>query len=110
MEYLTPRSSAILPSITNDSLMVLAKEMGMKVTRRRIRIEELAEMTEAAACGTACVISPITKVLDPDNDITYSFGDKPGPVLTKLYHALQDIQYGRVEDTHDWCTVVEDKG
>ena len=110
MEYLTPRSSAILPSITNDSLMVLAKEMGMKVTRRRIRIEELAEMTEAAACGTACVISPITKVLDPDNDITYSFGDKPGPVLTKLYHALQDIQYGRIEDTHDWCTVVEDKG
>ena len=110
MEYLTPRSSAILPSITNDSLMVLAKEMGMKVTRRRIRIEELAEMTEAAACGTACVISPITKVLDPDNDITYSFGDKPGPVLTKLYHALQDIQYGRVEDTHGWCTVVEDKG
>ena len=110
MEYLTPRSSAILPSITNDSLMVLAKEMGMKVTRRRIRIEELAEMTEAAACGTACVISPITKVLDPYNDITYSFGDKPGPVLTKLYHALQDIQYGRVEDTHDWCTVVEDKG
>lgn len=110
MEYLTPRSSAILPSITNDSLMVLAKEMGMKVTRRRIRIEELAEMIEAAACGTACVISPITKVLDPDNDITYSFGDKPGPVLTKLYHALQDIQYGRVEDTHGWCTVVEDKG
>ena len=107
LEYITPRSSAILPSITNDSLMILAKEMGMKVTRRRIRVEELAEMTEAAACGTACVISPITKVLDPDNDITYSFGDKPGPVLTKLYHALQDIQYGRVEDTHGWCIVVE---
>ena len=104
-EYLTPRSSAILPSITNDSLMTLAREMGMKVTRRRIRIEELAEMSEAAACGTACVISPITKVLDPDKDVTYHFGD-PGPVLTNLYHALQDIQYGRVEDKHGWCTVV----
>ena len=106
-EYLTPRSTAILPSITNDSLMTLAKEMGMKVTRRRIRVEELADLQEAAACGTACVISPLTKVVDPDKDITYSFGDKPGPVLTKLYHALQDIQYGRVEDTHGWCTVVE---
>ena len=106
-EYLTPRSTAILPSITNDSLMTLAREMGMKVTRRRIRVEELADMQEAAACGTACVISPLTKVYDPDNDITYSFGDKPGPVLTKLYHALQDIQYGRVEDTHGWCLVVE---
>ena len=106
-EYITPRSSAILPSITNESLMILAKEMGMKVTRRKIRVEELADMSEAAACGTACVISPITKVLDPDKDITYSFGDKPGPVLTKLYQTLQDIQYGRVKDTHEWCTVVE---
>ena len=105
-EYLTPRSSAILPSITNDSLMTLAREMGMKVTRRRIRIEELAEMSEAAACGTACLISPITKVLDPDKDVTYHFGE-PGPVLTKLYHALQDIQYGRVEDKHGWCTVFD---
>ena len=104
-EYLTPRSSAILPSITNDSLMTLAREMGMKVTRRRIRVEELAEMQEAAACGTACVISPITKVLDPDKDVTYHFGE-PGPVLTKLYYALQDIQYGRAEDKHGWCTVV----
>ena len=104
-EYITPRSSAILPSITNDSLMTLAREMGMKVSRRKIRVEELAEMSEAAACGTACVISPITKVLDPDKDVTYHFGE-PGPVLTKLYHALQDIQYGRVKDTHGWCTVV----
>ena len=105
-EYLTPRSSAILPSITNDSLMILAKEMGMKVTRRRIRVEEMSDIQEAAACGTACVISPLTKVVDPENNVTYSFGDKPGPILTKLYHALQDIQYGRVEDTHGWCTEV----
>ena len=105
VEYLTPRSSAILPSITNDSLMTLASEMGMKVTRRKIRVEELAEMQEAAACGTACVISPITKVFDPENDATYHFGE-PGPVLTSLYNALQDIQYGRVEDKHGWCTVV----
>ena len=104
-EYLTPRSNAILPSITNDSLMILANEMGMKVTRRRILVEELADMSEAAACGTACVISPITKVYDPDHEITYHFGE-PGPVLTRLYNALQDIQYGRVEDKYGWCTVV----
>ena len=104
-EYITPRSSAILPSITNDSLMALAREMGIKVSRRRIHVEELADMQEAAACGTACVISPITKVLDPDKDVVYSFGE-PGPVLTKLYHALQDIQYGRVDDTHGWCTIL----
>lgn len=106
-EYITPDSSAILPSITNDSLMTLAREMGMRVTRRPIRVEELSEISEAAACGTACVISPITRVVDPDNDITYSFGDKPGPILTKLYHALQDIQYGRTEDKYGWCRLIE---
>ena len=106
-EYLTPRSSAILPSITNDSLMTLARERGMKVTRRHIRLEELSEMSEAAACGTACVISPIDKVIDPERGKTYSFGADPGPVLTELYHALKDIQYGRSEDRHHWCEVIE---
>ena len=106
-EYLTPRSSAILPSITNDSLMTLAKERGMKVTRRHIRLEELAQMSEAAACGTAAVISPMNKVIDPERGVTYSFGDEPGPVLTALYRALKDIQYGRAEDKHHWCDVFE---
>jgi len=109
VEYLTPRSSAILPSITNDSLMTLAKERGMKVTRRRIRLEELSEMSEAAACGTACVISPIDKVVDPEQGRTYSFGSEPGPVLSELYHALRDIQFGRAEDRHGWTEVVEIK-
>lgn len=109
IEYITPRSTAILPSITNMSLMTLAREMGMKVVQRHIRIEEMQDMQEAAACGTAYVISPISKVFDPDKDTTYYFGDQPGPVLTSLYHALQDIQYGRTKDKHHWCTIVDKK-
>jgi branched-chain amino acid aminotransferase len=105
-EYLTPRSSAILPSITNKSLMTLAKDMGLKVTRRKILLSELSEMQEAAACGTACVISPIDKVVDPDKGITYNISSEPGPVLTKLYNALQDIQYGRTKDKHHWCEII----
>jgi len=107
IEYLTPRSSAILPSITNDSLMTLAREQGYKVTRRHIRLEELAEMQEAAACGTACVISPIDKVIDPEKNKIYHLSEEPGPVLTGLYHALRDIQFGRAEDRHHWCEVIE---
>jgi branched-chain amino acid aminotransferase len=87
--------------------MTLAREMGMKVTRRRIRLEELADMSEAAACGTACVISPIDKVVDTEKNKVYSFGDEPGPVLSRLYHALKDIQYGRSPDTHNWTEIVE---
>ena len=105
IEYLTPRSRAILPSITNDSLMTLAKERGYKVTRRHIRLEELADMSEAAACGTACVISPIDRVIDPEKNVMYSFGAEPGEVLTGLYRALKDIQYGRAEDKHGWTEI-----
>lgn len=106
-EYLTPRSTAILPSITNESLTVHAKEMGMKVTRRHIPVEELATLDEAAACGTACVLSPIDKVIDPDKGVTYTISDEPGPIVTKLYNALQDIQFGRTADVHGWCEIVE---
>ena len=106
-EYLTPRSSAILPSITNESLTILAKKMGMKIVRRHIPVEELATMSEAAACGTACVLSPIDKVIDPDKGVTYHFSDEPGEVITRLYNALQDIQYGRVKDTHHWCEIID---
>ena len=107
IEYLTPRSPAILPSITNDSLMTLARERGMKVTRRHIRLEELADFSEAAACGTAAVISPMNKVIDPEKNKVYTFGSEPGPVLSELYHALKDIQYGRTEDKHGWCELVD---
>lgn len=105
-EYLTPRSSAILPSITNDSLMTLAREHGLKVTRRHIPLAELATIEEAGACGTACVISPIDKVIDLDKNITYTFPNAPGLTLSGLRNALQDIQYGRAEDKHHWCTII----
>ena len=107
IEYLTPDSTAILPSITNNALMTLARDMGMHVIRRPIAITELKDMQEAAACGTACVVSPINRVYDPDNDITYSFGDTPGPAMTSLYNAILDIQYGRAEDKYHWCEIFE---
>ncbi len=107
VEYLTPRSRAILPSITNDSLMTLARDRGMKVTRRRIRVDELSQLKEAAACGTACVISPIDKVIDADKNTIYTFGNKPGKYCTMLYNDLQDIQYGRTEDKYGWCEVID---
>ena len=105
--YITPASSSILPSITNNSLMTLARDMGMKVERRKIPLEELAEMSECGACGTAAVISPIARVIDPDNQRIYEFGKEPGPVSIKLYNALQDIQYGRVPDPYNWCKIID---
>lgn len=106
--YITPKSTSILPSITNKSLMQLAKDMGMKVEQRQIPEEELATFEEAGACGTAAVISPIERIDDLENKKSYviSKDGKPGPVSTKLYHHLRGIQYGTEPDVHGWTKVV----
>jgi len=105
--YVTPKSDSILPSITNRSLMTLCKDMGIPVEARQVALTELADFQEAASCGTGAAISPISKIIDVEEDQLYSFGSKPGPVCEKLYNALRDIQYGRVEDIHGWTTEIE---
>ena len=106
--YVTPKSTSILPSVTNKSLMQLAEDMGMTVERRQIPEEELATFEEAGACGTAAVISPIERIDDPETGRSYVFSKdgKPGPISTKLYNKLIAIQYGIEPDTHGWTRVV----
>ncbi len=107
--YVTPQSASILPSITNRCLMTLAGDLDIPVEERRIEVEELALMQEAGSCGTGAAISPISRIMDPDYGRTYEFGEAPGPVSCLLYNALQDIQFGRAEDTHHWCKVISDR-
>ena len=104
--YVTPKSTSILPSITNKSLMQIAEDLGMNVERRPIAEDELDSCEEAGACGTAAVISPISHLDDLETGKVYNFGDKPGPWSTKLYETLRGIQYGTIEDKHGWTTVV----
>ncbi len=106
--YVTPKSTSILPSITNKSLMQLAEDFGMKVERRQIPEEELSTFEEAGACGTAAVISPISYIDDLETGKRYDFGEKPGPVSHKLFEHLRNIQYGIDEDIHGWTMVVID--
>ena len=107
--YITPKSSSILPSITNRSLQQLAKDLGMEVEVRPIPEEELSTFEEAGACGTAAVISPIRKIDDLENHKSYviSKDGKPGPWSEKLYTHLRAIQYGTEPDVHGWTTVIE---
>jgi branched-chain amino acid aminotransferase len=107
--YVTPDSKSILPSITNRSLQVLAESMGLKVEKRPVPVEELADFEEAGACGTAAVITPIRKVVDVDKNITYTFGDgeQPGPISSKLYETLVGIQNGDEQDSFGWTKILE---
>lgn len=106
--YVTPKSNSILPSITNMSLMDLARDMGMKVERRKIPVDELAEFDEAGACGTAAVITPIRKIVDPEMNKIYEYGkgSEAGPISSKLYYRLTGIQAGDEEDKFNWLSEV----
>ena len=89
--------------------MQLAQDLGLKVERRHIPVEELATLEEAGACGTAAVISPILRIDDLDEHKTYEISKdgKPGPVCLKLYNKLRGIQYGDEPDTHGWVTMLD---
>ena len=107
--YVTPLSTSILPSITNNSLQQIAKDMGMKIEVRPVPEEELSTFEEAGACGTAAVISPIERIDDLEMGKSYvmSKDGKPGPVCTKLYEKLRAIQYGDAPDLYGWVTVLD---
>ena len=107
--YITPKSESILPSITNMSLIEIARSLGMKTERRPVPIEELAEFEEAGACGTAAVISPIGKIVDIEKNTIYDYckDGNPGPVTMKLYKKLIAIQYGDEPDPYGWVTVIK---
>lgn len=107
--YITPASDSILPSITNDSLMQLAADMGLKVERRHIAVEEIPTFSEAAACGTAAVCSPVGEIDDLDTGEKHIIAKdgKPGPVTQRLYDTLNGIRLGEIEDTHNWNVILD---
>jgi len=72
-----------------------------------VPVEELDTFEEVGACGTAAIISPISKVYDRVKNITYDYGNIPGPYTTKLYITLRGIQEGALEDRYNWTTVIE---
>lgn len=107
--YITPASESILPSITNKSLRQIARDLGMTVEERHVPLEEIETFDEIAACGTAAVISPVSRIDDLDTGKTYTFpsGEEAGPVCTRLYNKILAIQHGEEPDTHGWCEIVE---
>ncbi|NVO12092.1 MAG: branched-chain amino acid aminotransferase [Bacteroidales bacterium] len=107
--YITPKSDSILASITNMSIIQLAEDLGLKVERRAVAVDELESFEEVGACGTAAIISPIGEINDLEMGKTYKFckDGKPGSVSKKLYDTLVGIQYGEVEDKYGWTTFVD---
>jgi len=101
---ITPQSESILPGITRDSILQLAEDRGHRVERRKVSIAEWrdgaesGEIVEAFACGTAAVVAPIGTLKATGFEITH---DQTATALS-LREELTGIQYGRVEDRHNW--------
>ena len=104
-------TGTLLPGVTRASLLEVAREMGMEAVEGKISVDQWREdvasgrMTEAFACGTAAVITPIGHVKSASGGWALNHG-QVGPVATKLREALLNIQHGLAPDTHGWMHTV----
>ncbi|UZE48268.1 branched-chain amino acid aminotransferase [Rhodopseudomonas sp. P2A-2r] len=107
----TPPLGTILPGITRDSIIALARDAGRTVREEAYTIQQWradaasGKLKEAFACGTAAVISPIGTVRSASGDFTIN-GGVAGEVAMGLRKQLVDIQYGRAPDPHNWIRKV----
>ena len=98
---------SILPGITRDSLITLAKSLNYEVKQEPVDINKVLSdaksgvLSEIFGCGTAAVISPIDALIDGNETILINHG-KLGECAAKLKQALTDIQTGLAPDTFNW--------
>ena len=102
-----PLSGTILPGITRDSLITLAREEGLTVREERYALDQWradaasGALVETFACGTAAVVTPVGKVADTQGEFVIGSGG-PGQLTQKLRQRLVEIQRCEGPDTHGW--------
>lgn len=111
-EVITPSlEGSILDGVTRNSTIELLKSWGIKVSERKISINEIYEahskglLEEAFGTGTAAVISPIGELSWKDNRIVIN-NDEVGEMSMKIYNNITGIQNGTIEDKFDWIVEV----
>ena len=96
----------ILPGITRKSIIQLAQDRGVKTAERRITIDEvMSEAVESFVTGTAAGISYIESISHQGSEVVFR-DRKIGDLTRNLLHELKGIQYGAVEDRHNWMVTV----
>lgn len=101
-------AGSILPGVTRESLIALAKSQGRKVEERTISTDELVaanragQLKECFACGTAAVVTPIREIMHRGEVLYRNEGDKPGALTTQLRQQIVDLQYGVAPDPFGW--------
>jgi len=98
--YVTPKSSSVLPSITNKSLMTIARDLDFDVQERPVSLDELQDFDEVVAIGTAVVVTPVGSITKGDKK--YTFSKDVGHTTQLLYDKVRQIQNGEVDDKYHW--------
>lgn len=102
-----PTSDSILPGITRESAIILAKEWGIKVEERPVRVDEVIEaiendtLTEAFGIGTAATISHIKTIGYEGKDYELPPVDSR-PLSKRILESLTKIKFGQAEDKYGW--------
>tara|TARA_R110002095_G_scaffold201059_1_gene181637 strand:+ start:1858 stop:2853 length:996 start_codon:yes stop_codon:yes gene_type:complete len=101
---------SFLHGVTRDSILTLARDLGMKVSERQLSVDELLERAakpgcEAALSGTAAVLTPVGTLIYHGKEIKVGNGGV-GATTVKLRQTLNAIQWGKAEDKHGWLTSV----
>lgn len=108
-----PLSGTILPGITRNSIIQLAKKWGITVSERKLSMDEITAsmgngtLQEAFAAGTAAVVSPVGWIFYRNKEYTLA-GGKVGKLTQRLYDEILGIQYGTKEDPFGWRIKVLD--
>lgn len=105
-----PSSDSILHGVTKDSLLIIARDMGVNLEERSISVNEIMEafkkgtITEAYCVGTAAVASPIEVIgIDGEN---FHLPVKEKSIIAGLKKRLDAIRNGTEEDIYGWNTIV----
>jgi branched-chain amino acid aminotransferase len=105
-------TGTILPGITRDSILTLARAQGIEVREEPYTIDQWrtdaasGRLAEAFACGTAAVVTPIGSVASPEGRFAIGYGT-PGRLTMRLREALVGIQRGTASDDNGWLRYVD---
>lgn len=105
-------NGSILPGITRNSIIALCKAKGIKVSERKISIDELeaaykeGQLKEMFASGTAAIVSPVGELLYKGEKMIIN-NNEIGPVAQEMYDTIYGIQTGKIEDFMNWTVAVE---
>jgi len=103
---LTPQLGSILPGITRDSVMQIARDvMGLQVVEKHVSVEDALSADEAFCSGTAAVISAIGSITCEGREKIYN-DFEVGQVTMELYNHLTRIQLCEEEDRFDWVVTI----